>query len=112
MLTANIRQNLQVCVQIASKYHEQLGTDSLIDLFESFKSYEGVWLMLFLFECAMMAVLLASDIVIKLFTRHAACCSLTREHRPVGGDIVIKLFTRHAACCYLPHEHRPVVVIL
>ena len=41
MLTANIRQNLQVCVQIASKYHEQLTTDSLIELFESFKSYEG-----------------------------------------------------------------------
>ena len=41
MLTANIRQNLQMCVQIASKYHEQLTTDSLIELFESFKSYEG-----------------------------------------------------------------------
>lgn len=41
MLTANIRQNLQVCVQIASKYHEQLTTNSLIELFESFKSYEG-----------------------------------------------------------------------
>jgi hypothetical protein len=41
MLQANIRQNLQVCVQIASKYHEQLSTDSLIEIFESFKSYEG-----------------------------------------------------------------------
>lgn len=41
MLTANIRQNLQICVQIATKYHEQLTTKSLIDLFESFKSYEG-----------------------------------------------------------------------
>lgn len=43
MLTANIRQNLQVCVQIASKYHEQLTTDSLIELFESFKSFEGLF---------------------------------------------------------------------
>eukprot|EP00918_Siedleckia_nematoides_P052760 GHVU01115232.1.p1 GENE.GHVU01115232.1~~GHVU01115232.1.p1 ORF type:complete len:1420 (+),score=245.63 GHVU01115232.1:120-4379(+) len=43
MLTANIRQNLQVCVQIATKYHEQLSTQSLIDLFESFKSYEGLF---------------------------------------------------------------------
>ncbi|KAK6192853.1 hypothetical protein SNE40_004252 [Patella caerulea] len=43
MLQANIRQNLQVCVQIASKYHEQLGTQSLIELFESFKSYEGLF---------------------------------------------------------------------
>lgn len=42
MLQANIRQNLQVCVQIASKYHEQLGTNSLIEIFESFKSFEGM----------------------------------------------------------------------
>lgn len=41
MLSANIRQNLQLCVQVASKYHEQLGTQSLVELFESFKSYEG-----------------------------------------------------------------------
>ncbi|KAJ9588906.1 hypothetical protein L9F63_017784 [Diploptera punctata] len=32
MLTANIRQNLQICVQIATKYHEQLTTKALIDL--------------------------------------------------------------------------------
>ncbi|XP_075243875.1 clathrin heavy chain 1-like [Convolutriloba macropyga] len=43
MLAANIRQNLQVCVQIASKYHEQLGTQSLIEIFESFKSFEGLF---------------------------------------------------------------------
>ncbi|XP_065337629.1 clathrin heavy chain isoform X1 [Cloeon dipterum] len=43
MLTANIRQNLQVCIQIATKYHEQLTTKALIDLFESFKSYEGLF---------------------------------------------------------------------
>eukprot|EP00730_Choanoeca_flexa_P006582 TRINITY_DN12179_c0_g1_i1.p1 TRINITY_DN12179_c0_g1~~TRINITY_DN12179_c0_g1_i1.p1 ORF type:complete len:1670 (+),score=638.03 TRINITY_DN12179_c0_g1_i1:88-5097(+) len=43
MLTKNIRQNLQVCVQVASKYHEQLGSTALIDLFESFKSYEGLF---------------------------------------------------------------------
>lgn len=42
MLSANIRQNLQLCVQVASKYHEQLGTQSLVELFESFKSYEGI----------------------------------------------------------------------
>lgn len=43
MLTANIRQNLQICVQIATKYHEQLTTKALIDLFESHKSYEGLF---------------------------------------------------------------------
>ncbi|KAL0626002.1 Clathrin heavy chain 2 [Plecturocebus cupreus] len=40
MLSANIRQNLQLCVQVASKYHEQLGTQALVELLESFKSYE------------------------------------------------------------------------
>lgn len=41
MLSANIRQNLQICVQVASKYHEQLTTQALTQLFESFKSFEG-----------------------------------------------------------------------
>lgn len=41
MLSANIRQNLQICVQVASKYHEQLSTQALTELFESFKSFEG-----------------------------------------------------------------------
>ncbi|KAL1454246.1 hypothetical protein WDU94_010520 [Cyamophila willieti] len=43
MLTNNIRANLQICIQIATKYHEQLTTKALIDLFESFKSYEGLF---------------------------------------------------------------------
>merc|ERR1712226_1209250 len=43
MLQANIRQNLQVCVQIATKYHEQLTTEALTGIFESFKSYEGLF---------------------------------------------------------------------
>ncbi|EGD82238.1 clathrin [Salpingoeca rosetta] len=43
MLSKNIRQNLQICVQIAAKYHEHLTTTALIDLFESFKSFEGLF---------------------------------------------------------------------
>uniref|UniRef100_A0A0N5AMW6 Clathrin heavy chain n=1 Tax=Syphacia muris TaxID=451379 RepID=A0A0N5AMW6_9BILA len=43
MLQTNMRQNLQIVVQIATKYHEQLSTHALIDLFESFKSYEGLF---------------------------------------------------------------------
>eukprot|EP01134_Creolimax_fragrantissima_P001261 CFRG1261T1 len=43
MLTSNLRQNLQLVVQIASKYHEQLGTDQLVEMFESFKSFEGLF---------------------------------------------------------------------
>ncbi|XP_022243917.1 clathrin heavy chain 1-like [Limulus polyphemus] len=43
MLSQNIRQNLQLSVQVATKYNEQLTTSVLIDLFESFKSYEGLF---------------------------------------------------------------------
>lgn len=35
--------SLQVCVKIATKYHEQLSTTGLVELFESFKSYEGLF---------------------------------------------------------------------
>ena len=43
MLQANIRQNLQVCVQIAIKYNEHLTSQALIEIFESFKSFEGLF---------------------------------------------------------------------
>lgn len=41
MLRVNIRQNLQIVVQIATKYSEILGAVKLIEMFESFKSFEG-----------------------------------------------------------------------
>ncbi|CAJ0847478.1 14890_t:CDS:10, partial [Entrophospora sp. SA101] len=43
MLKVNIRQNLQVVIQIATKYSEQLQPLNLVQLFESFKSYEGLY---------------------------------------------------------------------
>ncbi|KAF0366022.1 Clathrin heavy chain [Gigaspora margarita] len=43
MLKVNIRQNLQIVVQIATKYSEQLQPLNLIQLFESFKTYEGLY---------------------------------------------------------------------
>lgn len=43
MLNANIRQNLQIVVQIASKYTEQIGAVPLIEMFEQFKSFEGLY---------------------------------------------------------------------
>lgn len=42
MLRCNLRQNLQVVVQIATKYSELLQPYSLIQLFESYKTYEGI----------------------------------------------------------------------
>ena len=41
MLRVNIRENLQVVVQIATKYSDILGPVKLIEMFESFKSFEG-----------------------------------------------------------------------
>lgn len=43
MLNSNLRQNLQIVVQIATKYSEQLGAASLIEMFESFRCYEGLY---------------------------------------------------------------------
>ena len=43
MLTRNIRQNLQIVVQIATKYSDILGPVKLIEMFESFKTYEGLF---------------------------------------------------------------------
>lgn len=43
MLTNNMRQNLQIVVQIAAKYSEQLGPSTLIQLFESFNTFEGLY---------------------------------------------------------------------
>jgi clathrin heavy chain len=42
MLHVNIRQNLQVVVQNATKYFDILGAVKLIKMFESFKSFEGM----------------------------------------------------------------------
>ncbi|KAL8278246.1 hypothetical protein RQP46_009419 [Phenoliferia psychrophenolica] len=43
MLRVNIRQNLQVVVQAATKYSEFIGAVRLIEMFESFKTFEGLY---------------------------------------------------------------------
>ncbi|KAG5640935.1 hypothetical protein DXG03_006606, partial [Asterophora parasitica] len=43
MLCVNICQNLQVVIQIATKYSNILGPIKLIKMFESFKSFEGLY---------------------------------------------------------------------
>ncbi|GJE98267.1 clathrin heavy chain [Phanerochaete sordida] len=43
MLRVNIRQNLQAVIQIATKYSDILGPVKLIEMFESFKSFEGLY---------------------------------------------------------------------
>jgi len=41
MLRVNICQNLQVIIQIATKYSDILGPVKLIEMFESYKTFEG-----------------------------------------------------------------------
>lgn len=43
MLTQNTRQNLRIAVQIAAKYHEQLGIGKLVEIFESLRLNEGLF---------------------------------------------------------------------
>lgn len=43
MMSSNIRQNLQIVIKVASKYTEQLGAIKLIELFEEFKTFEGLY---------------------------------------------------------------------
>ncbi|XP_031504649.1 clathrin heavy chain 2-like isoform X3 [Nymphaea colorata] len=46
LLLVNLRGNLQIIVQTAKEYSEQLGVDACIKLFEQFKSYEGLYFFL------------------------------------------------------------------
>lgn len=46
LLESNLRQNLQLCTAIASKYSEQLTPAALITLFETVRSSEGLFLYL------------------------------------------------------------------
>ncbi|ORY66519.1 uncharacterized protein BCR38DRAFT_484132 [Pseudomassariella vexata] len=43
MMKVNIRQNLQSVVQVATKYSDLLGPTRLIDLFEKYKTFEGLY---------------------------------------------------------------------
>mmetsp|Transcript_7206 Transcript_7206/g.12899 ORF Transcript_7206/g.12899 Transcript_7206/m.12899 type:complete len:1693 (+) Transcript_7206:262-5340(+) len=43
LMMHNMKANLQIVVQAATKYSEQLGADELIKLFESYKSFEGLY---------------------------------------------------------------------
>jgi len=36
-------QNMQVCVEVAKKYHDELGSESLVEVFENAKAMEGLY---------------------------------------------------------------------
>eukprot|EP00736_Rhodelphis_marinus_P012217 Rmarinus@m.21906 len=43
LLQNNLRGNLQICIQIAQKYSDLMTPQALIELFESFESFEGLY---------------------------------------------------------------------
>lgn len=43
LLDKNIAQNLQIVIQVATKYSDLIGSATLIKLFEDFKSFEGLY---------------------------------------------------------------------
>merc|ERR1719217_1993163 len=43
LLRTNMRQNLQLVVQVAREYTEQLSTEKLIEMFEQYNSWEGLF---------------------------------------------------------------------
>jgi hypothetical protein len=38
-----MRGNMQIVTQVAAKYNEQIGAEPLVELFEGFKCYEGLF---------------------------------------------------------------------
>jgi hypothetical protein len=57
MLHVDVRQNLQVVIQIATKYTDILGLLKLIEMFESFKGFEGANASTGLLFCPLMGFL-------------------------------------------------------
>lgn len=43
LLTTNMQQNLQIVVQVAKEYTDQLTAEKIIELFESLKSFHGLY---------------------------------------------------------------------
>ena len=43
LLRTNMRQNLQLVVQVAREYSEQLTSEKLIEMFEQYNSWEGLF---------------------------------------------------------------------
>ncbi|KAF4710782.1 hypothetical protein FOZ62_018232, partial [Perkinsus olseni] len=46
MLRYNRQQNIQVVVQVAIKYHDQLEVDKLVGIFEKYQCWEGMFFFL------------------------------------------------------------------
>jgi len=71
------RQNLQVCVQVAIKYHEQIGAQRIVEMFESFGSNEGI----FYFLGAILASSTDPEVHFKYIQAASRCGNLQEVER-------------------------------
>jgi len=102
------RQNLNVVVQIAIKYHEQIGAGKIVDMFESFGSNEGV----FYFLGAILSASTDPDVHFK-YIRAASRCGNMQEVERVCREstcydpVIVKDFLKEAK---LP-DPRPLIYV-
>lgn len=85
MLGKNMRQNLQMVVQIATAYSDQIGAESLMEMLESFKLYEGLFYYLGAIVNSSTVRLLAWDII-------------GVEGGEGGGGVMSPLFSNGSSC--------------
>ncbi|ANB13506.1 clathrin heavy chain [Sugiyamaella lignohabitans] len=81
MLTVNIRQNLQVVIQVATKYSDLVGPVNLIKLFEEFKTPEG----LYYYLQSIVNLSQDSDVVLK-YVQSAAAIGQFSEIERIARD--------------------------
>merc|ERR1712232_703803 len=102
------RNNLQVVVQIAIKYHEQIGASKIVEMFDTFGSNEGV----FYFLGAILAASTASDVHFR-YIRAASRCGNMQEVERVCREstcydpVIVKDFLKDAK---LP-DPRPLIYV-
>ena len=81
MLNVNIRQNLQVAIQVATKYSDLVGPLNLIKLFEDFKTPEG----LYYYLQSIVNLSQDPDVIFKYIQAAAAIGQFTEIER-IAGD--------------------------
>jgi len=102
------RQNLNVVVQVAIKYHEQIGAVKIVDMFDSFGSNEGV----FYFLGAILSTSTDPDVHFK-YIRAASRCGNMQEVERVCREstsydpVTVKNFLKEAK---LP-DPRPLIYV-
>lgn len=81
LLTSNMKQNLQVVIQVATKYSDLIGPLTLIKIFEEYKCHEG----LYYYLSSIVNITQEADVVLK-YIQTAAKMNQTKEIERVVRD--------------------------